>query len=109
MEKRQTATENVQVGIALFEGRSITLTEARKILVQTNRRNKILKEEFSLTSDEIAALLVNRGKVKELASDLAQQSESEVRERIRQIETRALKAMRSPNRTRQLRALLSPR
>ena len=101
--------KEIQLFVAMFEGRSISLEEAEKIQKETKNRNKVLKTAFNLTDEEIQILCVHKDEVKELALALKRRLEDRVQENIRQIEQRTVNKMRDPRKVRQMRALLAPR
>ena len=85
--------KEMQLWVAMFEGKTISLEEAKRVIARVKTRNKILKEEFDLTEEEIGILLRYRDKLKRFVYDLKQISDFKVQERIAEIERRALKRM----------------
>lgn len=101
--------KEIQLAVAIFEGRSISLEEAKQIQKETENRNKVLKTAFGLTDEEIHILCLNKDEVKGLALALKEKLQERVQENMRRLEVKALQKMRDPNKTRQMRALLAPR
>jgi ribosomal protein L13 len=99
---KKTTAQEMQLLIAMFEGRSVSLGEATKIAKEVRRRNKILIQEFGLTGKEIKVLLFNKEKLKQFASKLQEEWDVRVENRINGIKATALKKMRDPSKTHRL-------
>lgn len=107
--KKDSATKQVKVLVAMFEGREITDAEARKLVVARNRRDRVLAELFGLSKDDVSTICAHKKEVSEVLNEFCTKKQEEVSNRVRDIEARALAQMRDPSKARQLRALLGPR
>lgn len=109
--KKDSATKQMKLLVAMFEGRQITDAEARKIVVATNRQKRVLVETFGLSKEELGTVLANSRELSELIHTFCSKKQEEVLNRVRQMEAVALKKLRDPDgrRARNLRALLGPR
>jgi len=97
--------KEIQLAVAIFEGRSISLEEAKKIRGETNQRMQVLKATFGLTDEEIHILCLNKDEVKGLALGLKENLKEKGRESLLRVEGRVLHKMRDPNGGRHLRAI----
>ncbi len=111
-KKIDTDAENLRLGIAIFEGRDVTLEEAKKSLMKTRRRDRVLKESFGLSENDLDIIC---GRLTEISQVLTKYCELEreihaqsTRERMQQIEAKALARMRGQGRKR-IFGLMSPR